>query len=146
MKFLICLLLFTSTALANEKNGLIVVNSKHSFTDTVSKIESLLKKKGFKIFAVIDHSKNAKSAGLQLDPNTVIIFGNPKVGTPIMQESASFGIDLPVKIQISTTSNITSVTYNDPLYFAKRHNINTDFPYIKKMTQALGYIVKTATK
>lgn len=146
MRLILLLFIFALSGQAAGNNGLIEFETNHSFKETVSKIESLLKEKGFTIFAIVDHAKNAQKAGLSLKPNTVFIFGNPKVGTPIMKKSTSVGIDLPVKIHVRSTAKSTVVIYNDPVYIAKRHGINPELAQIKKMAKALEAIAKKTIK
>ena len=103
-------------------NGLATIASRHSVEDTVAKLESILQAKGIKLFAVIDHSGEAKKAGLDLRPTKVLIFGNPLAGTELMVAAPSVAIDLPLKILISEDASGTVwISYNDPAYLQARH-------------------------
>ncbi|CAB1274622.1 DUF302 domain-containing protein [Candidatus Nitrosacidococcus tergens] len=106
----------------NEK-GLITLTSQFSLEKTMNYIETLLKKEGFHIFTIIDHSINAKKHGRNLNPTQLIIFGNPKTGgTGLMQENQTIGIDLPAKILVwSDNKGTTHITYNDMQWIANRH-------------------------
>jgi uncharacterized protein (DUF302 family) len=98
------------------------------------------------VFAVIDHAKGAASVGAELPPTTLVIFGNPKVGTPLMKCSRTAAIDLPQKMLIWTDdSGQTWLAYNDPVYMAKRHDVKGCDEAIKKVTGALGKFSGVAT-
>ena len=140
MKSIILWLLFSTCAFAASDDGLISIESTHSFQKTVKKLETILKNKGFTIFAKVDHRKNASLVKRNLKQSTVFIFGNPNVGTPLMKASPSFAIDLPVKILIHKNDDKVTIVYNDPLYLAKRHGVKSDFPQILKMSGALKKI------
>lgn len=146
MRLLIVLFFISNLAFANTENGLVTTKSNISFSQTKSKLFTVLKKKGFTIFATIDHKQNAEKIKTTISPNTTIIFGNPKVGTPLMSLSPSFGIDLPVKIQIYEDNNAVYVAYNDPTFLAKRHSVKKDVPQIQKMSGALKKISGAITK
>ena len=105
-------------------DGLISIRSKHSVDETVIAIVGLLREKNIKLFAVIDHSGEAKQAGLQMPPTRLVIFGNPKGGTPLMLASPSAAIDLPLKLLVAqdNAGNVW-ISYNSPEYLAKRHTL-----------------------
>ena len=139
-------LFLASISFASQNSGLIAKESQLSFDKTLEKMEMILGKKGFKIFAKVDHSANAKKAGLKMDASTLLIFGNPKVGTPLMKASSSFGIDLPVKVLIyKDASGKVLVSYNNPMWLAQRHGAKNDLPQIKKMTMALDKMTSMAS-
>lgn len=79
----------------STEDGLITIASRHSVKETLDRLEASLKAKGISVFARIDHAAGAKSVGMDLRPTEVLIFGNPKTGTPLMQASQTIGIDLP---------------------------------------------------
>jgi uncharacterized protein (DUF302 family) len=102
--------------------GTVTSQSRYSFTETVEKLESLLKDKGIKLFTIIDHSGEAASAGLTMPPTKVLVFGNPKGGTPLMLAAPSTAIDLPLKILVAEDSQGTVwLSWNDPTYLQQRH-------------------------
>jgi uncharacterized protein (DUF302 family) len=111
--------------MAAEKNsGLINVPSNHSVDETVEKLKAILQSKGITIFALIDHSGEAVKAGMKMRPTKLLIFGNPKAGTPVMLAAPSSAVDLPLKILIwEDTQGKAWVTYNSPAYLQERHNI-----------------------
>lgn len=108
-------------------DGLISKLSNHSVDQTVDKLESLLRAKGVTIFAVVDHSGEAERVGIKMPPTKLVIFGNPRAGTPLMLAAPSSAIDLPLKILISAdTDGNVWVTYNSPAYLQQRHHLPSD--------------------
>lgn len=136
--------LISSAALAHS--GLIVKPSAHGVTETLDRLEAVLKKKGVTVFARVDHAAGAKKAGLALAPTQVLIFGNPKLGTPLMQSNRAIGIDLPLKVLAWKDGNgKVWLAYNDPAYLAKRHAIADRGPVFAKMAKILGKLTDIAT-
>ncbi|MBZ5601652.1 MAG: DUF302 domain-containing protein [Acidobacteriia bacterium] len=104
--------------------GITTVASPHSLTDTVFRFEQLLNSKGVKIFAVIDQAREAESVGLHLRPTVLMIFGNPKAGTPVMIAAPTAAVDLPLKALIWQDDNgKVWISYDAPAYLQSRHNI-----------------------
>ncbi len=98
-----------------SNNGLITIPSIHNVKDTIDLIESDVKSKGLTIFARVDHAAGAKEVGLPLTPTLLLIFGNAKGGTPLMQTNQQVGIDLPLKVLVwGDASGKTWLSYNDP--------------------------------
>ena len=109
------------------ESGLISISSHHSVDDTVARLTQLLAAKGVKLFAVIDHSGEAAAAGLSMPPTKVVLFGNPKAGTPLMLAAPSIAIDLPLKLLIAQDpTGATTITWNAPAYLRTRHNLPED--------------------
>ncbi len=112
-----------SAARAQADNGLITKASKHSVKDTTEKFESAIKAKaagGWMVFTKIDHAAAAKEAGLEMKPRTLIIFGNPRGGTPPMTKSATLAIDLPMKALVwQDDQDKVWLSYNSSDYGAK---------------------------
>ena len=109
----------------HKGRGLVDLPSKHSVDETVEKLKGILQSKGVTLFAMIDHSGEAAKAGLKMRPTKLLIFGNPKSGTPVMLAAPSSAIDLPLKILIwEDAQQKVWVTYNSPAYLRERH----DFP------------------
>jgi len=105
-------------------NGIISVPSAHSVTATVEKLQAMLQAKGVTLFAVIDHSGEAEKVGLKMPPTKVLIFGNPKGGTPLMLAAPSIAIDLPLKILVAEdAAGQVSISYNAPEYLQARHHL-----------------------
>ena len=105
-------------------DGLITVPSAHGVKDTIDRLEAAVTAKGLTIFARIDHAAGAKEAGLALRPTELLIFGNAKGGTPLMQARQSIGIDLPLKaLAYEDAAGKTWLAYNDPAWLAARHGV-----------------------
>jgi len=108
-------------------NGIVRLPSHHSVDETVAKLEGILQAKGVKLFTVVDHSGEAASAGLQMPNTKLLIFGNPKAGTPLMLASPSLALDLPLKILVAEdASGKTWISYNAPSYLQARHGLPAD--------------------
>jgi uncharacterized protein (DUF302 family) len=105
-------------------NGIVNKPSKHSVEQTVEALSSILKSKGVAVFALIDHSGEAKKVGLKMRPTKLLIFGNPKAGTPLMLASPSSAIDLPLKMLVwEDAQGKVWVSYNSPEYLRERHGL-----------------------
>ena len=104
-------------------SGIVVLRSNHSVEQTVEKIEQALQAKGVKLFTLVDHSGEADKAGMKMPPTKLLIFGNPKAGTPLMLASPSIAIDLPLKILIAEDAGGAFVSYNSPEYLRDRHHL-----------------------
>jgi uncharacterized protein (DUF302 family) len=105
-------------------DGIISKPSKHSVDQTLHKLKRILKAKGITIFAVVDHSGEAEKVGMTMPPAKLLIFGNPKAGTPLMLAAPSSAIDLPLKILIwEDAHGKIWVTYNSPIYMQQRHSL-----------------------
>src|ERR1700722_7483480 len=103
-------------------NGIVDKPSKHSVDDTVEKLKGILRAKGVTLFALIDHSGEAAKAGMSMRPTKLLIFGNPKAGTPLMLAAPSSAIDLPLKILVwEDAQRKVWISYNNPDYILKRH-------------------------
>ena len=102
--------------------GIIAIPSAHSVEETVDRLESILQEKGIKLFALVDHSGEAEKAGLRMPNTKLLIFGNPKAGTPLMLAAATAAIDLPLKILIAEgVDGGVSVSWTDPAWLQQRH-------------------------
>jgi uncharacterized protein (DUF302 family) len=127
--------------------GLIAIKSSHSVSATADKLTSLLKDKGMTVMNRISHSDGAASVDLALRPTELVIFGNPKVGTPLMQCTQSVAIDLPQKALIwEDESGQVWLGYNDPMYLKQRHDIQGCDEVLKKIAGALGAFAEGATR
>jgi len=105
--------------------GITRMRSAHSVAQTVQRLESLLKERGVMIFARIDFSGDAARAGLTLREEQMLIFGNPKAGTPLMQSVPAAGLDLPLKALVwEDAEGRTQIAYNDPHYIIRRHGLD----------------------
>ena len=141
---LISILVFSSLGMAED--GLIRLKSSHDVKATTDRLENNLKMKGMTVFTRINHAEGAQKVGKKLLPMELMIFGNAKVGTPLMQCSQSFGIDLPQKALIwKDGAGQVWLSYNDPEYLAKRHGIKGCSEAIKKIQNALAMFARQAT-
>jgi uncharacterized protein (DUF302 family) len=138
--------LFFFVSLAHADNGLINVKSHYDVKKTADRLENTLKAKAMTVFIRINHADNARKVGEKLRPTELIIFGNPKVGTPLMQCDQSVAIDLPQKALIwEDEAGQVWLTYTDPKYLANRHDLAACEDVIKKIEKALGNFAKAAT-
>ena len=143
--YVIITILFLTTS-AYAGSGIISVKSAHDVKSTADRLESTLKQKGMNVFNRINHAQGAQKVGKELRPTELIIFGNPKVGTPIMQCRQSVAIDLPQKALIwQDDKGQVWLSYNDPDYLVERHGIEGCGEVIKKVKGALGKFAKAAT-
>ena len=128
-------------------DGLITLQSSYGPKDTMDRLETEVKAKGLTVFARIDHAAGAAQVGLPLPPTELLIFGDAKGGTPLMQSVQTIGIDLPLKALVwQDTSGTTRLSYNDPNWLAKRHGASHDVePTISSLTSALHALAKGAT-
>jgi uncharacterized protein (DUF302 family) len=107
---------------ALNNNGIVSKPSKHSVDETVVKLQAILQAKGVAVFALIDHSGEAEKVGMHMRPTKLLIFGNPKGGTPLMLAAPSIAIDLPLKILVwEDDQGKVWVSFNSPEYLAERH-------------------------
>jgi len=107
--------------------GLIDIPSNHSVDEIVTKLEGILQAKGITLFALVDHSGEAAKAGMKMRPTKLLIFGNPRAGTPVMLAAPSSAIDLPLKILVwEDNQGKVWITYNSPSYLQERHNLRSE--------------------
>jgi uncharacterized protein (DUF302 family) len=129
-----------------SEDGLVSMASKFSVKDTLDRLETDLKTKNITVFARIDHTAGAAAVAMPLRPTEVLIFGNPKAGTPLMQASQTIGIDLPLKILAwQDAGGKVWLTYNDPSWLARRHHLGsgTDAS-VNALANVLGNLAKAA--
>jgi uncharacterized protein (DUF302 family) len=128
--------------------GLITVSSSHGPEVTMNRFEAEVRARGMTVFANIDHGAAATAAGLSLRSTDLLIFGNARGGTPLMQSVQSAGIDLPLKALVwQDASGTTWLSYNDPSWLAQRHDLDeTTKGTIKAMSESLKAIASKATE
>lgn len=128
-------------------DGLTTLRSNHDPKDTMNRLEAAVKGKGLTVFARIDHAAGAAAVGLPLRPTELLIFGNAKGGTPLMQSVQTIGIDLPLRVLVwQDASGTTWLSYNDPSWLAKRHALDdATGAAVKALAGALDAIAKAAT-
>ena len=121
------------------ENGIIDVSSNHSVDQTVDKLKSILQLKEITLFIVIDHSGEATKVGLEMRPTKLLIFGNPKAGTPPMLATPSIALDLPLKILVwEDSEGKVWLSYNSPDYLKERHGLPQDLVQHHRR-EGLGY-------
>src|SRR5579862_6387007 len=125
--------------------GLITIESQFGPKETCERLDADIRAQGMRVFARIDHSQLAAEAGLELRPTILIIFGNPRSGTPLMQAIQTVGIDLPLKAVVwQDLSGKTWVSYNDMKLLANRHGITGVDKVVRMMNLALGALAAKA--
>jgi uncharacterized protein (DUF302 family) len=128
-----------STNASDAKSGIAAMPSPHSVDRTVERIEALLADRGVKLFAAIDHSGEAAAAGIPMHPTKLLLFGNPKAGTPVMVASPTAAIDLPLKILVYEDSDgRVWVAYNTLAYLKARHGIATELVQNLAVVEAIA--------
>ena len=129
------------------QDGLITLSSRYPVGETVDRLLAALAKRNMTVFARIDHAAGAASAGLTLRPTEVVIFGNPKGGTALMQDHQSAGIDLPLKALVwEDADGKIWLSYNDPAWIARRHGLGAaSAGAVEVMAKALAAIGAEAT-
>jgi uncharacterized protein (DUF302 family) len=140
----LALIVSASSALASEK-GIVNKTSKYSVAETLNRLEGVLKASGMTLFARIDHSAEAEKLGLKLLPMQLLIFGNPRGGTPLMVASPTAGIDLPMKaLAWEDTGGKVWLTYNAASYLKTRHEIRGRDELLKTLEGALDAMTNKA--
>lgn len=127
------------------QDGMEIMQSEHSVEETTDLLEKILKDNGLNIFEKVNHQEGAASVNLELPPTRVLIFGNPKLGTPFMQCAPTTAIDLPQKMLIwEDQEGQVNVGYNSPDYLKQRHNIEGCDQELEKISGALKKFAQTA--
>ena len=103
-----------------------IKTSPHSVDDTVSRLRELLDARGTKLFAVIDHSAEAKAAGLELRNTKVVVFGNPRAGTPVIAAAPLAALDLPLRVLVWDDNGETRIAYTEPAELAARYGLTDE--------------------
>lgn len=124
----------------------IVYESPYSVLETINRIKAVLEKKSIKIFTLIDHSGEAKDNGLDLKDEKLLIFGDPKVGTYLMQENPEIGLELPLKILIWGENGKTRIAHQNLNALKKRYNIVTHAKILENMSLGLPQLITHSLK
>jgi len=123
----------------NKANGIVDLPSDHSVNETVERLKGILQAKGITLFALIDHSGEAEKSGMKMRPTKLLIFGNPKGGTPVMLAAPSIAIDLPLKILVwEDAAGKVWLSYNSPAYLQDRHGVPPDLLKNISVAEALA--------
>lgn len=135
-----------ATAHAHElENGLVQMSSSFSVSETGERLEALFEERRLNLMAQVDHAQNAASVGEALRPTKLFIFGNPAVGTPLMQCNQSVAIDLPQKMLVwEDAAGQVWLGYNNPEYLLERHELEACEPVIERISQVLEDIATRA--
>ncbi len=137
---------FFMLPIASADDGLISIRSAHSVPVTLDRFGKVVRSKGMTVFARVDHSKGAAGVSLPLRPTVLLIFGNPKIGTLLMQSNQNAGIDLPLKVLAREDENgDVWLVYNDPVYIVSRHGISDRDQIVAKMRKAMQGFSAAAT-
>ena len=130
-----------------SETGIVTKVSAQSFEETYTKLRSIIDNNpNLKILLELDHQANAAKVDLQLPPTRIIMFGNPRLGTPLMLGGDYTGLDLPQKILVSERDGQVTLSYNDPAYLKARHNISDRDEVLQKVTGALDKITSAASQ
>jgi len=136
------LVLLAWLSIAQAAEGLITLESPLGARATMDKLEVLAKQRGLNVFARIDHAAGAAVIGTSLRPTELLVFGNPKGGTPFMECAQSAGIDLPLKALVwEDAAGKVWLGYNDPAYLAQRHNV-PDCPAVENLRRLLNSLTR----
>ena len=137
--------MMATSALAGD--GMVHQTSSSSVQETVDSFVEVLASKGATLFARVDHSAGALSADMELGPNTLVIFGNPKIGTPLMQAAPTMGIDLPLRVVFyEGEDGKTHIVYPDLEKIAKQHGVPADHPALTKAKGAMAKLTGAVAK
>ena len=139
LMFAVFILLASEAFAVQKEEGIVKIPSHHSVDETVDKLKTILKSKGVTLFALVDHSGEAEKVGLKMPPTKLLIFGNPKGGTPLMLAAPSAALDLPLKILIAEDSDgKVWISYNSPEYLQERHGLPDNLLQNMAVVQSLA--------
>jgi uncharacterized protein (DUF302 family) len=125
--------------------GLTTIKSHRGARETMNRLEEAVKARGMTVFARIDHAAGASAVGMPLNPTEVLIFGNARGGTPLMQSAPTIGIDLPLKALVwQDASGETWLSFSDPAWLAQRHGLSGAETAVGNLTAALNALAKEA--
>jgi uncharacterized protein (DUF302 family) len=130
----------------HSTDGLVTVPSAHSADETVARLTAALAEKHLHLFVHIDHAAGAQKVGLSLRPVQVLIFGNPEVGTPLMQSTQLIGLDLPLRVLVwEDSTGKVWMTYTQPEYLVRRYGITDRAREVATMSAGLAAITHAAS-
>lgn len=140
-------LMFLSVLSAPARAGgddLVRVPSPHSVAETMNRLAAAVERAGAKVFARINHAKGAASVGMEVPDEELLIFGNPKIGSPAIRDAPTIGLDLPLRVIAVQEAGGSVLIYRAPAAMAEAHGLPADHPAIKKMTGALAKLTAKA--
>ncbi len=146
--FVILITIFSFTCtIIQAAEGLVNKTSSYNVQKTMDRFEKIVRNKGFNVIARVNHTAAAEKSGSTLPPTELLIFGNPKLGTQLMQSNQTIGIDLPLKVLIwEDDKGVVTLSYNDPAWLQKRHGITDRNKAFAKMSGALNKFSDGAIK
>jgi uncharacterized protein (DUF302 family) len=137
--FALSMLLASEAFAVQKEEGIVKIPSHHSVDETVDKLKTILQSKGVTLFALVDHSGEAEKVGMKMPPTKLLIFGNPKGGTPLMLAAPSAALDLPLKILVAEDGHgKVWISYNSPEYLKERHGFPDNLLQNIAVVQALA--------
>lgn len=137
---------FLAGSLSAFAADLVTKTSPHSVAETTDRLETAVTGAGATVFARVDHAAGAEKVGMDLRPTQLLVFGNPKLGTPAMLDNQTAGLDLPLRVLVyADAEGVVKVSYHAPASLAAAHGLPADAPYIKMMTGALDKLTGKAT-
>jgi uncharacterized protein (DUF302 family) len=129
--------------MTTSAQGFLSQRSPHSVDETVARLKNILDAKGVTLFALVDHSGEAKKAGMEMRPTKLLLFGNPAAGTPLMLAAPTIAIDLPLKLLVwEDADGVVWLSWNSPEYLQQRHNLPADL--VKNIAVAATLAAKAA--
>lgn len=141
----LALITAASLALPAAAAEMISKTSAHSVSDTMDRLEAAVTAAGATVFARVDHAAGAAKVDMELRPTTLLVFGNPMLGTPALQAAQTAGLDLPLRVlAFEDAQGVVHITYHDPASLAEDHGLSADAEYLKKMTGALDKLTSKA--
>jgi uncharacterized protein (DUF302 family) len=139
LMFALSMLLASEAFALQKEEGIVKIPSHHSVDETVDKLETILQSKGVTLFALVDHSGGAEKVGMKMPPTKLLIFGNPKGGTPLMLAAPSAALDLPLKILVAEDrQGKVWISYNSAEYLKERHGLPENLLQNIAVVQALA--------
>ncbi|WP_136657751.1 DUF302 domain-containing protein [Nitratireductor sp. XY-223] len=136
--------LFAGPAAADDT--LVEVPSPHSVSQTMDRLEQAVEAAGATVFARIDHQKGGRTVGMDIPDNELLIFGNPRLGTPVIRDAQAAGLDLPIRVIAVETPDGTVLIYRAPAAIGEKHGLAPDHPSIALMTGALKNLTAKAAE
>lgn len=139
------LLIGAAACTSKTKNKMETYSSKYTFTETLTRLQHTLETEDIAVFAAIDHAEEAKKAGLELLPTTVLVVGNPKAGTALMQENQQSAIELPLKILVAANENgAVTVSYKKATTVADEFNLTKTAENTRKIDKKMHEVISLA--
>lgn len=146
MKIFLTLITFIAMTITAQAENWIIKDSANDVAATADKLVAAVENAGAKVFARVDHAAGAKSIDAELAPMTLVMFGNPKLGTPILQAAPQAGIDLPIRVLVWDDNGQTKIGYLEPAALKARYNVEGADKSFEMMTGALGKLTDAASK